>query len=119
MRVLIVEDEPDVALLIEDIALAQGFEVIGIATRTTEAMELAGEADLAIVDVRLSDGLSGPKIARALSTGFNVGVVFLTGSPELVASLPSIHAVDKRAGAKGIAEALQLAAASHTKKGSV
>ena len=32
MRVLIVEDEPDVALVIEDIALAEGFEVVGIAT---------------------------------------------------------------------------------------
>jgi len=119
VRVLIVEDEPDVALLIEDIALAEGFEVIGIATKTTEAMELARETDLAVVDVRLSDGLSGPKIARALATGFNVGVVFLTGSPELVASLPSIHVVDKHAGTKGIAKALKLAAASHTKKGSV
>lgn len=115
MRVLIVEDEPDVALFIEDIALVEGFEVVGIATRTTEAMELAHETDLAIVDVRLSDGLSGPKIARALATGFDIGVVFLTGNPELVAGLPGVQIVDKHEGAAGIAKALRLAAISHAK----
>ena len=116
MRVLIVEDEPDVALVIEDIALAEGFEVVGIATRATEAMELAREADLAIVDVRLADGLSGPKIARSLAAGFDVAVVFLTGNPELVDGLPDIHIVDKKDGAEGIAEALRLAARSRTKR---
>lgn len=115
VRVLIVEDEPDVALVIEDIAMAEGFEVVGIATRATEAIELAHETDLAIVDVRLSDGLSGPKIAQALATGFGVGVVFLTGNPELVDGIPGINVVDKQAGSEGIAKALKLAAISHSK----
>ena len=83
MRLLIVEDEVDVALTIEDVALGLGFEVVGIATNMQEALEIAPETEIALVDLRLADGITGPAIARALVAGWNIGVVFVTGSPEL------------------------------------
>ncbi|WP_246812978.1 hypothetical protein [Rhizobium changzhiense] len=41
MRLLIVEDEPGIALVIEDVAIDAGFEIIGIAGNMSEALELA------------------------------------------------------------------------------
>ncbi|UIY26770.1 hypothetical protein LZK76_30825 (plasmid) [Rhizobium leguminosarum] len=66
MRLLMVEDEPGIALVIEDVAIDAGFEITGIAGNMSEALEFGSEADIAIIDVRLGDGLTGPSIARAL-----------------------------------------------------
>jgi CheY-like chemotaxis protein len=60
MRLLIVEDEPGIALVIKDVAIDAGFEITGIAGTMSEALELGAEADIAIIDVRLGDGLTGP-----------------------------------------------------------
>ena len=60
MRLLIVEDEPGTALAIEDVASDAGFEITGIAGNMSEALELGSEADIAIIDVRLGDGITGP-----------------------------------------------------------
>ncbi len=84
MKVLIVEDETDVAFSIEDAVLAAGCVVTGVARTVAEAIELAAEADVALVDVRLADGLTGPSLAERLSEQFSMGVVFVTGSPEFV-----------------------------------
>jgi hypothetical protein len=83
MRLLIVEKEPALALAIEGIAIAEGFEIAGIATNTSEAIELGPEADAAIIDVRLGDGLTGPSIARALFAGFGLGVAYLFADPDI------------------------------------
>jgi DNA-binding response OmpR family regulator len=83
MRLLIVEKEPALALAIEGIAIAEGFEIAGIATNTSEAIELRPEADAAIIDVRLGDGLTGPSIARALFAGFGLGVAYLCADPDI------------------------------------
>ncbi|MFW8646314.1 hypothetical protein ACOJBO_46135 [Rhizobium beringeri] len=56
MRLLIVEDEPGIALVIEDVAIDAGFEITGIAGNMSEALELGSAADIAIIDVRLGDG---------------------------------------------------------------
>lgn len=69
MRLLIVEDEPGIALAIEDIAIDAGLEIAGVARNMPEALELAPEADIAIIDIRLGDGLTGPSVARALFSG--------------------------------------------------
>jgi DNA-binding response OmpR family regulator len=110
MKLLIVEDEPDIALIIEDAALSKGFDVIAIATNAREAMEVAPEADIAIVDVILSDGATGPAIAHVLVTGFGVGVAYLTGNPELVENMQGLHIVSKPPTETNIGEALVAAA---------
>jgi CheY-like chemotaxis protein len=87
VRVLIVEDESLIAVDIEAALLADGHQVVGIATNEQEALELANEADLAFVDVKLADGLSGPLIGQKLEKGFGVAVIYVTGNPALVCEL--------------------------------
>ncbi|NKM02197.1 response regulator [Rhizobium leguminosarum bv. viciae] len=107
MRLLIVEDEPGIALVIEDVAIDAGFEITGIAGNMSEALELGSEADIAIIDVRLGDGLTGPSIARALFSGFGLGVVYFTLNPGLVEN-PEGRA--KPASPERIVDALSMAA---------
>ncbi len=112
MRVLIVEDELEIAVVIEDVALKLGFDVIGVAKNAAEAIQMAGDADIAVVDVRLADGLSGPRIAQELVSRYGIGVVFLTGNPELVPADLRISVVTKSLDPSAIAKALSDAAAS-------
>jgi CheY-like chemotaxis protein len=55
LRVLVVEDEMMVSMLIEDMLAELGCEVVGPASRLDEAMALAREAevDCAVLDVNL------------------------------------------------------------------
>ncbi|XAZ25936.1 response regulator (plasmid) [Sinorhizobium sp. B11] len=112
MRVLIVEDELEIAAVIEDVALKLGFDVIGLAKNAAEAIQMAGDADIAVVDVRLADGLSGPQIAQELVSRYGIGVVFLTGNPELIPTDLRISVVTKSPDPSAIAKALSDAAAS-------
>jgi CheY-like chemotaxis protein len=84
-RVLIVEDELFIALDLEATVRAMGFAVAGLATSKDQALELAPAADIAFVDVNLSDGPTGPEIGRRLVEEYGVTVVFMTGNPEAVA----------------------------------
>ncbi|MVO94404.1 response regulator [Rhizobium leguminosarum] len=109
MRLLIVEDEPGIALVIEDVAIDAGFEITGIAGNMSEALELGSAADIAIIDVRLGDGLSGPSIARALFSGFGLGVVYFTVNPGLIEE-EGRAVVTKPASPERIVDALSMAA---------
>ena len=55
LRVLVVEDEMMVSMLIEDMLADMGCQVVGPASRLDEAMELVGSAELdcAVLDVNL------------------------------------------------------------------
>ena len=59
-RILVVEDEPIVALSLQDMLEELGYEVVGPAFRLAPALELAGAAaiDAAILDVNMGDGES-------------------------------------------------------------
>ncbi|MGZ2488080.1 CheY-like chemotaxis protein [Rhizobium pisi] len=105
MRLLIVEDEPAIALVIQDVAIDAGFEITGIAGNMSEALELGSGADIALINVRLGDGLTGPSIARALFSGFGLGVVYFTVNPGLVENPEA-----KPASPEGIVDALSMAA---------
>ena len=61
-RVLIVEDEFLIALDLEATVENMGMEVAGLATNKEQALQLAPLADVAFVDVNLSDGATGPEI---------------------------------------------------------
>ncbi|TWI52482.1 response regulator receiver domain-containing protein [Pseudomonas duriflava] len=60
-RVLVVEDESLVAMLVEDILVDSGYDVI-VAMRLEAGLSLAREADvhLAVLDVNLGEGNSYP-----------------------------------------------------------
>ena len=83
--VLIVEDELLIAIDLESTVREMGLDVIGLATNTDQALRLAPMADIALVDVNLADGATGPEIGRHLVEEFGVTVVFMTGNPEAVA----------------------------------
>nr|WP_277754079.1 response regulator [Porphyrobacter sp. GA68] len=79
MRVLVVEDEGLVALLLEDMLHDLGMLVAGIANRVDQALGLIekGGIDAAILDVNLSGERSYP-VADALRVK-GVPYVFATG----------------------------------------
>lgn len=81
-RVLIVEDEFLIALDIAETVEEMGLTVTGFASGRQHALALAPHADIAFVDVNLSDGATGPSIGRELAERFGITVVFMTANPE-------------------------------------
>jgi DNA-binding response OmpR family regulator len=83
-RILIVEDEMLVAMELEAILADSGFDPVGIAPDLTTAEEYFDEPlDLALVDLNLRDGLTGPEIGKLLSAQ-GVTVLFLTANPRVL-----------------------------------
>jgi DNA-binding NarL/FixJ family response regulator len=84
-KVLIVEDEMLVAMELEAIVEDFGFECVGIAPDAATALRLAEtQPDIALVDVNLRDGETGPEIAAHLAELHDVAVIFVTGNPRAV-----------------------------------
>ena len=80
-KILIVEDEMLVAFELESILADAGAEPIGIAPDLATAEEfLDQEIDLALVDLNLRDGLTGPQIGERLGAR-GVTVLFVTANP--------------------------------------
>ena len=67
MRILIIEDEPMIAMDLQDLLEDAGFDVVGVAGKLDKAMGLIAslQFDAAIVDANLG-GLSSSPAARAL-----------------------------------------------------
>lgn len=78
-RVLVVEDEMTIALLLEDMIDDLGYEIAGLAMRLPQAMELARTIalDVAILDVNLDGHMSYP-VADALDAR-QIPYIFATG----------------------------------------
>ena len=80
-RILIVEDEFIVALNLRQIMSNMGFEVIGIAPDAATADRLAqAKPDIALVDLNLRDGPTGPQIGAKLNREHGTTVLFLTAN---------------------------------------
>lgn len=83
-RVLIIEDEPVIALDIKATVEASGHAVTGIATTHREAVQLA-EADqpgLILADIQLSDDSSGIDAVKEILEHCTVPVIFITAFPD-------------------------------------
>lgn len=79
--ILIVEDEVLVAMEMAAILDDLGHQVAGIAPDLAAAREYYDQPlDLALVDLNLRDGLTGPQIAGQLSAS-GVPVIFITANP--------------------------------------
>jgi CheY-like chemotaxis protein len=78
-RVLVVEDEALVAMLIEDMIHDSGDEMVGSACRLSDALVLAQEAqaDVALLDINLGGALAYPVADVLRQRG--VPIVFTTG----------------------------------------
>lgn len=83
-RVMIIEDEPIIAMDLQNIVESLGHSVVGIATTRTEAVALADsdEADLVLADIQLADGSSGIDAVKDILASHDVPVVFVTAFPE-------------------------------------
>ena len=82
MKILIVEDEIFVAMHLEEAFQDLGCSVIGIAPDTETALALGEqEPQIAVVDLNLRDGFTGPQIARELAKRYGTKVFYLTGNP--------------------------------------
>jgi CheY-like chemotaxis protein len=83
-KVLIIEDEPVIAMDIAGIVESLGHEVIGVAGRQAEAVELARkhQPGLVLADVQLQDGDSGIVTVQEIMLSMDAPVIFVTGFPE-------------------------------------
>jgi CheY-like chemotaxis protein len=113
MKILIVEDEIFPALHLESVVEALGCTVVGIAPDKATALKLAAQnpADLAIVDLNLRDGLTGPELARHIAQTYGTKVLFLTANPReaLLDFDGALGVVDKPFDDEAVAKALELA----------
>lgn len=85
-NILIVEDEILVACDMQDTLEDHGYLCAGIAPDLKTAERYFDTAlDLALVDLNLRDGLTGPEIGLRLSTA-GVPVIFITANPSQIAN---------------------------------
>jgi CheY-like chemotaxis protein len=84
LKVLVVEDEPIIALDLERILTNAGHETIGPASTLEQALAYAPMSDVAFVDLGLADGPSGGSLARRLMDRFGIKVIFVTGDSRSV-----------------------------------
>jgi CheY-like chemotaxis protein len=83
-RVLIIEDEPIIAMDIEAIVRDLGHDVTGVAVTRDEAVALAMEdrPGLVLADIQLADDSSGIDAVKDILAEFQVPVIFITAFPE-------------------------------------
>ncbi|TDK39312.1 response regulator [Rhizobium deserti] len=110
-NVLIVEDQPLIALGLEDAIEALGHKAVGIARNTNEARALASAADMAFVDVNLEDGPTGPVIGRELAAA-DIAVLFMTSDPQALGDgVPgTLGIIEKPVFDRELTEAIQFVA---------
>jgi DNA-binding NtrC family response regulator len=82
-RILIVEDEPIIALGLEDVLVDAGFQIAGVAGKLEKALSLieSSACDVAIVDANLA-GVSASPVAIALAARGIPFIVMSGYSPE-------------------------------------
>ena len=82
--VLIIEDEPIIAMEIEDIVSSLGHRIIGVARTETQALEIAKtkQPKLILADIQLADGSSGLEAVAKLLQRLEAPVIFITAFPE-------------------------------------
>ncbi|WP_420606798.1 response regulator [Novosphingopyxis sp.] len=83
-RVLIIEDEPIIAMDIETIVTESGHEVAAIAATRDEAVAAAREhaPTLVLADIQLADNSSGIDAVKDILSDHQVPVIFITAFPE-------------------------------------
>lgn len=86
-RVLLVEDEMMIAMMLEDMLSDLGHQIVGVAMRLPQAMELAKTADIdiAILDINLDGRKSFPAAQVLRDRGVKLIFASGYGSPGLEA----------------------------------
>jgi DNA-directed RNA polymerase specialized sigma24 family protein len=82
--VLIIEDEPLIAMDIEEMVASLGHRVVGTARTHAEAMALFNKTrpKMVLADIQLADGSSGIDAVNEILSSTPVPVIFITAFPE-------------------------------------
>ncbi len=82
--VLIIEDEPLIAMQLEDLVTGLGHTVSGTAATRTQARAAVSEAmpGLVLADIQLADGSSGLDAVDDILSAGSMPVIFITAYPE-------------------------------------
>lgn len=82
--VLVIEDEPIIAMDLEALVEGLGHRCVGNARTRDEAVRMANDLrpGLVLADIRLADGSSGLDAVNEILHGFEVPVIFITAYPE-------------------------------------
>lgn len=82
--VLVIEDEPIIAMDIEEILQSLGHRITGIARTEQQALEFVSDKrpGLILADIQLADGSSGLDAVNKILRQFEVPVIFITAFPE-------------------------------------
>lgn len=83
-KILIVEDEFLLALQLQDILADGGHAVVGTVPDRASLCGVGEAPDVALVDLNLRDGLTGPAIARDISGRFGSRVIYVTANPDQI-----------------------------------
>lgn len=83
-KVLIIEDEPMIAMDLKGIAEALGHQVMAVARTHSDALAASKKErpGLVLADIQLADGSSGLEAVNEMLEGFSVPVVFITAYPD-------------------------------------
>lgn len=111
LDVMIVEDEGILAMDLEYMLEIAGHRVAGWATCFDEAQQLSTQIqpDLVLVDVHLTDGITGLEVAALMRRAGRAAVVFMTANPRLIPSdfLGAVGVIAKPYTAAGVQAALR------------
>lgn len=82
--ILIIEDEPLIAMDIEQMVESLGHRVVGTARTHAEATEMfkSSPARMILADIQLADGSSGIEAVNEILKAASVPVIFITAFPE-------------------------------------
>jgi CheY-like chemotaxis protein len=82
--VLIIEDEPFIALDLQSLVEEQGHRVVDVARTHREAVEAVGrqKPGLILADIQLADGSSGLEAVNQILESVSIPVIFITAYPE-------------------------------------
>jgi CheY-like chemotaxis protein len=83
--VMIIEDEPIIAMDLETIMEDLGHEVVGVVRTRRQAVALAAERepDLILADIELADGRTGIETVNEIVGGKSKPVIFVTAHPSI------------------------------------
>jgi CheY-like chemotaxis protein len=83
-RVLIIEDEPIIALDLQQLVEGAGHEVVGVAASEDEAVAIARaeRPSLVLADINLGEGGDGASAVTRILAGHHAPVIFVTAYPE-------------------------------------
>jgi CheY-like chemotaxis protein len=113
-RVLIVDDEVLFAMDLEAQLKARGYQVVGVASRGSEAVDLAAKTgpDCILMDIRLAGNMDGITAAEKIREFSRAPIIFITGYSssdilKCISGMPGTQVLNKPFTTRDLAEVLK------------